>query len=330
MISPPFNVSPEAINLIAEISALLERHNIALDGEQELRLRKANRVKTIYSSLAIEGNTLSEDEVRDIVNGKEVVAPLRQIQEVRNAIRVYDIYSQLNPFSEKDLLKAHAVMMAALVDDAGKYRSCAVGVFGETGIIHVAPPFQRVPELMGNLFTWLKESKDHLLIRSCVFHYEFEFIHPFSDGNGRTGRLWQSLILGELNPLFEYLPVENMVYSNQQDYYDAIARSTESGQSGPFIDFMLKEILTALQRNLKIEKSDKVPRKVPRKVPGKSELMILDILRQNPAATRKELSEMTLLSESGIKKIIANLKSSGWIVRNGSDRSGYWEVLIEK
>ena len=243
MISPPFNVSPEAINLIAEISALLERHNMALDGEQELRLRKVNRVKTIHSSLAIEGNTLSEDEVRDIVNGNEVVAPLRQIQEVRNAIRVYDIYSQLNPFSEKDLLKAHAVMMAALVDDAGKYRSCGVGVFGETGIIHVAPPFQRVPELMGNLFTWLKESKDHLLIRSCVFHYEFEFIHPFSDGNGRTGRLWQSLILGELNPLFEYLPVENMVYSNQQDYYEAIARSTESGQSGPFIDFMLKEIL---------------------------------------------------------------------------------------
>ncbi|MDE5837549.1 MAG: Fic family protein, partial [Paramuribaculum sp.] len=336
MTAPPFEVSSEAINLIAEISALLERHNISLDSEQELRLRKANRVKTIHSSLAIEGNTLSENEVRDIIDGKAVVAPLHQIQEVRNAIRVYDMYWQLNPFSEKDLLKAHYVMMEALVDDAGKYRSSGVGVFGENGIIHVAPPFQRVPELMGNFFAWLKESKDHLLIRSCVFHYEFEFIHPFSDGNGRTGRLWQSLILGELNPLFEYLPIENMVYSNQDEYYDAIAESTKSGQSGPFIDFMLKEILKALQRNLTVKESDKVPgkvpgkvpRKVPGKVPGKSELMVLDILRQNPSATRKELANKTCLSESGVKKILANLKSSGRILRKGSDRSGYWEVLI--
>ncbi|MDE6324609.1 MAG: Fic family protein, partial [Duncaniella sp.] len=211
MAIPPFNVSATAINLIAEISALLERHNIALESEQELRLRKANRIKTIHSSLAIEGNILSEDDVRDIVNGKQVIAPLRQIQEVKNAIRVYDIYSRLNPFSEKDLLKAHNIMMESLTDDAGRYRRGGVGVFGERGLVHMAPPPQRVPELMGELFSWLKTSKDHLLIRSCVFHYEFEFIHPFSDGNGRTGRLWQSLILGSLKPLFELLPGENIV-----------------------------------------------------------------------------------------------------------------------
>ena len=226
MITPPFNISAEAINRIAEISALLERHNIALEGEHGLKLRKANRIKTIHSSLAIEGNTLSEDEVRDIINGKQVVAPIRQIQEVKNAIRVYDLYSQLNPFAGKDLLKAHSIMMEALTDDAGRYRSGGVGVFGESGLVHMAPSPQRVPELMGDLFAWLKKSKDHLLIRSCVFHYEFEFIHPFSDGNGRTGRLWQSLILGRLNPLFEHLPVENMVYANQQEYYNAIAAST--------------------------------------------------------------------------------------------------------
>ena len=326
MSTPPFNISAEAINRIAEISALLERHNIAVEGEQALKLRKANRIKTIHSSLAIEGNTLSENEVRDIINGKRVVAPIRQIQEVKNAIRVYDLYSQLNPFAEKDLLKAHGIMMEALTDDAGRYRSGGVGVFGESGLVHMAPPPQRVPELMGDLFTWLKKSKDHLLIRSCVFHYEFEFIHPFSDGNGRTGRLWQSLILGRLNPLFEHLPVENMVYANQQEYYNAIAISTREGQSGPFIDFMLNEILKALQKNIREEVPDKVPDKVPNKVPNKSELSILRLLADNPRLTRVELAEKSGLTENGIKKIITNMKAVGWIEREGSNKTGYWLV----
>ena len=322
MATPPFNISAEAINRIAEISALLERHNIALESENGLKLRKANRIQTIHSSLAIEGNTLSEDEVRDIINGKQVVAPIRQIQEVKNAIRVYDLYSKLNPFSEKDLRKAHGIMMEALTDDAGRYRSGGVGVFGETGLVHMAPPPQRVPELMGDLFVWLKKSKDHLLIRSCVFHYEFEFIHPFSDGNGRTGRLWQSLILGRLNPLFEHLPVENMVYANQQEYYNAIAASTSEGQSGPFIDFMLNEILKTLQKNIKEE----VPNKIPDKVPNKSELSILRLLADNPRLTRIELAEKVGITENGVKKIIANIKAAGWIERRGSNKTGYWIV----
>ena len=328
MTVPPFNVSAEAINRIAEISALLERHNIALEDEHGIKLRKANRIKTIHSSLAIEGNTLSEDEVRDIVNGKQVVAPIRQIQEVKNAIRVYDLYSKLNPFSERDLRKAHSIMMEALADDAGRYRSGGVGVFGETGLIHMAPPPQRVPELMGSLFDWLKKSKDHLLIRSCVFHYEFEFIHPFSDGNGRTGRLWQSLILGRLNPIFEHLPVENMVYANQQEYYNAIATSTSEGQSGPFIDFMLNEMLKALQKNIKIKEEvpDKVPNKVPDKVPNKSELSALRLLADNPRLTRMELAEELGMTDSGAKRIISNMKAAGWIERMGSNKTGYWIV----
>lgn len=322
MTEPPFNVSSKAINLVAEISALLERHNIALESEQELKLRKANRIKTIHSSLAIEGNTLSEDDVRDIINGKPVVAPLRQIQEVKNAIRVYDIYSQLNPLKEKDLLRAHGMMMEALTDDAGRYRRSGVGVFGEKGLVHMAPPPQRVPALMDDLFSWLKESDNHLLIRSCVFHYEFEFIHPFSDGNGRMGRLWQSLILGKLNPVFEHLPVENMVYSNQQEYYDAIAASTAAGQSGPFIDFMLTEILKTLQQNI----SEKVPNKIPYKVPNKSELAILALLSDNPRLTRTELAANVGLSESGVKKILSNMKAAGWIERYGSNKAGMWLV----
>lgn len=334
MTNPPFTISPEAINRIAEISALLERHNIALEGEHGLTLRKANRIKTIHSSLAIEGNTLSEDEVGDILNGKQIIAPLRQIQEVKNAIRVYDIYSHLNPFSEKDLLKAHGIMMEALTDDAGRYRRGGVGVFGETGLVHMAPPAQRIPELMGNLFAWLKKSNDHLLIRSCVFHYEFEFIHPFSDGNGRTGRLWQSLILGRLNPLFEHLPVENMVYANQQAYYEAIAKSTSEGQSGPFIDFMLNEIFKTLKNSITEKVPDKVPDKVPNKVPNKapnkvpnnSEAAILRLLADNPRMTRRALAEEVGLTENGVKKNIANMKDAGWIERRGSNKNGYWVI----
>ncbi len=181
---------------------MLERCSIAIESDDSLRLRKANRIKTIHSSLAIEGNSLTEEDVRDILNGKNVIAPIRQIQEVRNAIRAYELYGSLNPFKESDLKQAHAVIMEALTPDAGRYRSGGVGVFGDKGLVHLAPGAAMVPSLMGNLFEWLNSSKDHLLIRSCVFHYEFEFIHPFSDGNGRTGRLWQSLILGQLHPVF--------------------------------------------------------------------------------------------------------------------------------
>lgn len=317
---PPFVVSAEAINMISEISALMERHKISADGDSSLRLRKANRIKTIHSSLAIEGNSLTEDEVKDIINGKRIVAPLRQIQEVRNAIKVYDIYSLLNPFSEKDLLKAHGIMMEGLTNDCGRYRAGGVGVFGEKGLVHLAPPAHRVAELMSNLFKWLRQSNDHLLIRSCVFHYEFEFIHPFSDGNGRCGRLWQSLILGRLNPLFEYLPVENMVYSNQHKYYDAIAASTNEGQSGPFIDFMLNEILKALLNHVKV--TDKVADKVA----NKSESKLLELLSANGGLTQIELAERMQLSYGGVKKIISSLKKKGLLRREGSNKNGYWVV----
>ena len=198
---PPFTISAKAISMIAEISALIERYAIRLEQHDALKLRKANKIKTIQSSLAIEGNTLSENQVTDILDGKKVVAPLREIQEVRNAIATYDLFPQLDPFSVSDLLKAHGVMMSALVDEAGKFRHGGVGVFAGKQAVHIAPLAERVPGLIADLFDWLKHAEDHLLIRSCVFHYEFEFIHPFADGNGRMGRLWQSLILTRLNPV---------------------------------------------------------------------------------------------------------------------------------
>lgn len=189
MTKPAFTVSSKAISMIAEISALVERFAIRFERDA-LKLRRANKIKTIYSSLAIEGNTLSETQVGDILNGKNVVAPIRELQEVKNAIAVYDNFASFNPFSLEDLLMAHAQMMSALVETAGQFRRSGVGVFDGNRTVHITPPFERVPELMANLFDWLKNADDHLLIRSCVFHYEFEFIHPFADGNGRMGRLW--------------------------------------------------------------------------------------------------------------------------------------------
>ncbi len=336
---PPFAVSAEAINLIAEISAQIERYAIRLEQEDGVKLRRANRIKTIHSSLAIEGSTLSEDEVRDIIEGKTVVAPIRQIQEVKNAIATYEIYPTLDAFKEKDLLKAHGVMMQALVDKPGRYRSGGVGVFGEKGIVHLAPPAERVPILMGDLFNWLKNSKDHLLIRSCVFHYEFEFIHPFIDGNGRTGRLWQSLILGKLHPLFEHLPVENMVYANQQAYYDAIGESSKQGQSGPFIDFMLAEIF----RTLKARQGEPLPNvdgefgtkfgeefgiKFGIKF-GINEKRLLLMLHDNPSLTATDMADRLGISQRAVEKQMKKLKDMGVISRQGSRKNGLWVINKE-
>lgn len=348
---PPFTVSAHAISLIADIAAQIERYAIRLEQEDGLRLRKANRIKTIHSSLAIEGNTLSEDEVRDIIDGKNVVAPIKQIQEVKNAIATYELYPKLNPFSVKDLLKAHGVMMQALIDDAGRFRRSGVGVFSERGLVHMAPPADRVPFLIDDLFSWLKTSKDHLLIRSCVFHYEFEFIHPFIDGNGRTGRLWQSLILGKLHPLFEHLPVENMVYANQQAYYDAINESTRLADSGPFIDFMLGEIMSALKEH-QGEPNNKVRNKVPNNIPnnlsnidkefgikfgerfgikygikfGINDKQLLLILDGNPSSTAAEVAEQIGISLRGAEKMMKKFKDLGIIYRQGSRKNGLWVI----
>lgn len=343
MYIPPFTISSTAIKLIAEISAQMERYAIRLEQNDGLRLRKANRIKTIHSSLAIEGNELSEGQVADIINGKSVIAPLRQIQEVKNAIATYEMYSSLNPFSIKDLLRAHGTMMKALTDDAGKFRRLGVGVFSETGLVHMDPPAERVPQLMDDLFEWLTQADDHLLIRSCVFHYEFEFIHPFSDGNGRTGRLWQSLILGRLNPLFAHLPVENMVYANQEAYYDAIAESTTKADSGPFIDFMLGEILRTLKEHQGTEyydaNSDESSLDKQFGVTfgkqfgvkfgikfGDTEKQLLLLLNSNPALSAQNLADNLGISKRAIEKQIKKLRDLQVLTRQGSAKKGLWLI----
>ena len=318
MYKPPFTISTKAINLIAEISAMVERYAIRLEQKDGLLLRRINRIRTIHSSLAIEGNKLSEDEVQDIINGKNIIAPLREIQEVKNAIRAYDLYPTLNPFKMEDLLKAHSVMMEALVEDAGKFRNSAVGVYAGERLIHLAPPATRVPTLMTDLFEWLRNAEDHLLIRSCLFHYEFEFIHPFSDGNGRMGRLWQSLILGKLHPIFEYLPVENMVFANQESYYRAIQNSTAKADCSPFVDFMLQEIFNTLKRyhEQSLEETD-VGINVGTNVGIKSKQfnIILSLIKQNPYSTVREMAPFLGRSTRQCERLLAEMKSQGLIKR---------------
>ena len=322
MYKPPFTISAKAINLIAQISAQVERYAIHLEQSDSLKLRKVNRIKTIYSSLAIEGNQLSEGDVFAILEGKTVIAPQKEILEVRNAVKAYDLYPSLNPFSIKDLLKAHHVMMAGLVDECGVFRKKGVGVFDGTQAVHIAPPADRVTDLMNDLLFWLENSDDHLLIRSCVFHYEFEFIHPFADGNGRIGRLWQSLILGKLNPLFEHLPVENMVHANQQAYYDAISKSSALGECGPFIEFMLQEILNALQDR----KSYSAHEFTAEYSLGLNEMKVLQLLRGDRSLSAQKISAKIGITPRQVERILATLKERSLIIRVGANRNGYWEV----
>lgn len=318
--TPPFHVSATAIRMVAEISSLVERYAIRMESPEGLMLRKANRIKTIRSSLAIEGNELSEEEVRTMMEGKVVVAPKQQLQEVRNAIRTYEDSSTWDAYRVEDMLAAHASMMQGLCPEPGQFRKGGVGVFAGEKLIHMAPPAHLVPTLMRQLFAWLQHAEDHLLIRSCVFHYEFEFIHPFSDGNGRIGRLWQSLILSKLNPVFPLLPVENMVYTRQTGYYRAIEESTARGDSSPFIDFMLGEILRSLQQAVA------APVAVP--TLSDTERYIATYLRKIPSATARELAEQRGISLRQIEKLLNDMKKKAVLLRVGARRNGVWKVLI--
>ncbi|MFH0267297.1 Fic family protein [Vibrio rumoiensis] len=246
--APPFTLNKQILSRVANISEQLGRLTATQDRAQSLLLRKVNRVRTIQGSLAIEGNQLTEDQITAILEGKRVIAPAREVQEASNALNVYE---QLDSFAyqkESSLLQAHKTLMLGLIDSAGQYRNTGVGVIKNQQVIHMAPPADRVPKLMGELFTWLANSDDHPLIKSCVFHYEFEFIHPFADGNGRMGRLWQTLILKQYHEVFTYLPVESLIATHQTEYYQAIADSTKAADSAPFIVFMLSMIEQALQQ----------------------------------------------------------------------------------
>lgn len=243
---PPCTLTPAIVTLVARIAEAVGQLSVRLESARDLRLRRVNRIRSIHGSLAIEGNTLSEVQITAILDGKPVLAPPREIQEVRNAIEGYDLLPRWQPTREADLLAAHRTLMLGLVDDAGAWRHSGVGVMAGKKVIHMAPQADRVPQLMGDLLQWLSATDAHPLIASSIFHYEFEFIHPFSDGNGRMGRLWQTLILTRWNPLFADIPVESLVYEQQAAYYQAIQASTQQTDAAPFVEFMLSRILEAV------------------------------------------------------------------------------------
>lgn len=245
--TPPFNVTSASIALVAEISHLTGRLSAMGEISDNLRLRRINRIRTIQGSLAIEGNTLTQEQITAVLDGKRVIAPPREIQEVRNAIKVYDLFDKWNPYLQNDLLGAHRILMTGLLDNPGTFRAGGVGVMAGQTLIHLAPPADRVPFLMNDLLQWLESTDAHPLIAGSVFHYEFEFIHPFEDGNGRMGRLWQTLILYKWMPLFANVPVESIVYEHQTEYYEALNKCAENAESSLFIEFMLRMILDALK-----------------------------------------------------------------------------------
>jgi Fic family protein len=244
--TPPFTLNAEILGYVARICEVVGCLSASDEVASILRLRRVNRIRTIQGSLAIEGNTLTEGQITAILEGKQVLAPPREVQEVKNALSAYEHFSQWRPEKEVDLLEAHRLLMNGLIDDAGEYRAGGVGVMSGGSVIHMAPPAGRVHQLMADLLGWLSIATIHPLISSSVFHYEFEFIHPFSDGNGRMGRLWQSLILAKWNPVFACLPVESLVFERQEAYYRALQESTRHSDSAPFIHFMLIALHDAL------------------------------------------------------------------------------------
>lgn len=323
MYTPPFTINDEILSLVSEISEQIGALNVMLGNSMPSpMLRKENQIKTIHSSLAIEHNSLSLQQVTDIIEGKHVLGAPNEIQEVKNAVQAYQLMQQLDAFNEKDLLKAHRLMMQDLVAKSGQYRTEGVGVFDGDRCLHMAPPPQRVPELMRDLFAWLRTTDTHPLITSCVFHYEFEFIHPFIDGNGRMGRYWQTMILARWKSIFAWLPVETIVKQNQQEYYNAIARSDSAGDSTVFILFMLK----CLQATIKHEVENKVDNKVEDKLLTDSEQRIVKLMTEDAHITIAEICKKTKLSAAGVNKILASLRNKGIIKRIGANKNGYWDV----
>ncbi|MDR2205205.1 MAG: Fic family protein [Flavobacteriaceae bacterium] len=330
--APIFTITPEILNAVYEIAADLERIDIIREKALTPQLRKENRIKTIHSSLWIEANSLTLAQVTDIVNGKRVSGPKKDILEVKNAIVAYDELLERNPYQEKDLLKQHELLMNELISDAGKYRNSGVGVFDGEVPVHIAPPHQRVPMLMSQLLDWAENAKLPQVVKSCIFHYEFEFIHPFSDGNGRMGRMWQTLLLYRENPVFAWLPIETVIAQNQQEYYRALRRSTHHNDSGIFAQFMLTAIKQATAEfKEKYQKGEIGNADVNASVNAgvklsKLQEKIIALIAKNGNISQSEIAKKLKINASTVYRNIEKLKQLEIIERKGSDKTGVWVV----
>lgn len=329
MSKPPFSLTNAMLNDMLEISRLIGQ--LQFQHERNLALRRENRIKSIQSSLAIENNSLTVEQVTAILNGQRVLGPLEDIQEVKNA---YDAYEQIltyDAFSIGDFLKAHRLLTQGLVKQAGRFRTGDVGIFNREGkVIHLGARPQFISSLVEDLFRWAKTDQTPLIIKSAVVHYEIEMIHPFEDGNGRMGRLWQSVLLSKWNPLFAWLPVETMVHEHQQDYYNHLRAADAANDSTVFIEFMLGMILQTL-KSYPVTDIDQTSDKVGGKPGDKLSLfrnMVEDILSRQETVTSIELQQVSGKSASTVKRYLAELVAEGYLLAEGENKSRCYRKAV--
>ena len=317
---PPFTITTAILDEVAEIAELVGQVTAVSGLTTSPALRRTSRIRTIYSSLAIEQNTLSLDQVTAVLNGKRVLAPPKDVAEVKNAYEIYERMDNLNPFSVDDLLTAHGIMTRGLVEESGYFRSGPVGVVDKQGrILHFGTLPDFVPKLVTELLEWTAESDVHMLIKSCVFHYEFELIHPFADGNGRIGRLWHTLLLTQWKPLFAWLPIESIIHDRQEEYYAAINRSNAEGESTVFIGFMLSAIKEAL---LEVVSGDE-----PMTTDEKRRNEIARFLKTNDTITNADVRKLFEVSSATANRILAKLTEDGLLEKIRLGKSwGYRKI----
>ncbi|WP_455229850.1 Fic family protein [Geopseudomonas aromaticivorans] len=318
---PPLTLTLAMLALLAEISEQVGRLSARHEAALTPQLRRGNRIRTIQASLAIENNTLSVEQVTAVLEGKRVLGLPREIQEVRNAFAAYEAMPGWRPASRADLLTAHGLLLQGLIDDAGQFRRGGVGIYRGEQLLHMAPPASRVPQLVSDLLGWLGRTDLHPLIASCVFHYEFEFIHPFADGNGRMGRLWQTLILSQWRSVLAWLPVETVILEQQDAYYAALSAADRQAEATPFVEFMLRALQQALAEAIAAEGSLQGSEESSEETP------LLRLLKAHPGLTAKQAAEQLGLSPRAVEKQLATLKASGRLRRIGSNKGGYWQVV---
>lgn len=299
--------------------------------KSDLKLRKENRIKSIHSSLAIENNSLTEKQVTDIIDGKRVLGDPKEIREVKNAYDAYEEILTLDPYRQKDFLKAHRLLTAGIVNEAGKYRSRDVGIFDEMGnVVHMGARPQYLQALMDDLFTWGKNDNTPELIKSCVFHYEIETIHPFADGNGRMGRLWQTVILANWNPIFAWIPIETMIYENQRDYYKVLEQVDQETNSDRFIEFMLAIILKTLKSYLNVNSDLEQKIDIPKGLTdseAKTYVLVTKYLTEHESINTTVTAKLIQKSVATARKHLAKFVSLGLLVAQGSNKNRSYHIV---
>ena len=322
---PPYTITDKMLNLATKIMEKIGEANYFESLNRFPELRRKTRIKSIHSSLAIENNQLSLFQVEAVINGKAVIGEQKDIQEVKNAYKAYEEIDNVNPYSVEDLKKIQEMLTFAIEDDSGKFRNHGEAVYDGNVQIFMAPPHTMVPILMDNLFNWMNKVKEEVnpLILSSIFHYEFVFIHPFSDGNGRTARLWQTAILAHWKDLFKYIPIESIIRKHQEEYYTAIQNCNNVENSNEFIEFMLKVIDEAVDGMILTSNQETTQETTQKTTQEK----IIDLMKKNPSITQVEMAKILDLTRDGISYNIKKLKEKGIIERVGSTKNGIWKIL---